>query len=103
MIECILPFSDKSSAGASVLIQGVECGCISVPLHVVNLECNLVTGPVTVGIRPSLPIEGITFILGNDLAGEKVDAEPWVCNEPQIVKTQMILKKNSQVFSRPVQ
>ena len=28
-----LPFSEKTSSGTSVLIQGVECGLINVPLH----------------------------------------------------------------------
>ena len=28
-----LPFSEKSSSGTSVLIQGVECGFVNVPLH----------------------------------------------------------------------
>ena len=35
-------------------------------------ESNLVTGPVKVGIQPSLPFEGVLLILGNDLAGDKV-------------------------------
>ena len=29
----VLPFSDKSSTETNVLIQGVECGFSSVPLH----------------------------------------------------------------------
>ena len=28
-----LPFSEKTSFGTSVLIQGVECGFINIPLH----------------------------------------------------------------------
>ena len=28
-----LPFSEKTSFGTSVLIQGVECGFVNVPLH----------------------------------------------------------------------
>ena len=42
---------------------------MSVPLHGVYLKCDLVTGPVIVGIRPSLPVQGVSLILGNDLAG----------------------------------
>ena len=29
----ILPFSEKTSSGTSVLIQGVECGTVNIPLH----------------------------------------------------------------------
>ena len=36
------------------------------------LDCGLVKGEVVVGLRPSLPIEGIELILGNNLAGERV-------------------------------
>ena len=50
-----LPFSEKTSSGTSVLIQGVECGFVNVPLHNIYLSSDLVTGLVAVGIRPSLP------------------------------------------------
>ena len=63
-----IPLSEKSHSGKSVLIQGEECGLITVPLHQVNLKSDLVSGTVTVGARPSLPIEGVHLILGNDLA-----------------------------------
>ena len=53
-----IPLSEKSHSGKSVLIQGVECGLVTVPFHQVNLKSDLVSGTVTVGARPSLPIEG---------------------------------------------
>ena len=46
-----LPFSEKTSSGTSVLIQGVECGFVNVPLHNIYLSSDLVKGPVAVGIR----------------------------------------------------
>lgn len=49
---------------------------LSVPLHTVHLESDLVTGPVIVGVRPCSPIMGVSFILGNDLAGGKVLVKP---------------------------
>ena len=39
-----LSLSEESSSGASVLIQGVECGLIKVPLHHVNLSSDFVSG-----------------------------------------------------------
>ena len=54
------------------------------PLHVVNLKTDLVSGPVMVGIRPSLPVQGISLILGNDIAGEKVMVDPCVSPNPQL-------------------
>ena len=36
----------------------------------------MITGPVVVGVRSTLPVEGISLILGNDIAGNKVTANP---------------------------
>ena len=75
-----LPFSEKTSSGTSVLIQGVECGFVNVPLHNIYLSSDLVTGLVAVGIRPSLPFKGVHLLLGNDLAGDKVVVNPLLTN-----------------------
>ena len=83
----ILPFSEKTSSGTSVLIQGVECGTVNIPLHHVNLSSDLVTGLVVIGITPSLPIKGIHLLLGNDLAGDKVVVNPLVTDTPNIGQT----------------
>ena len=77
-----LHFSEKTSSGTSVLIQGVECGFINVPLHNIYLSSDLVTGLVAVGIRPSLPFKGVHFLLGNDLAGDKVAVDPLLTSTP---------------------
>ena len=77
-----LPFSEKTSSGMSVLIQGVECGFINVPLHNIYLSSDLVTGLVAVGIRPSLPFKGVHLLLGNDLAGDKVVVDPLLTSTP---------------------
>ena len=82
LLEGILPLSEETSAGASVLIQGVELGFIKVPLHVVELKSDFVCGSVTVGVRPTLPIEGVSLLLGNDLAGDKVIVNPIVSDKP---------------------
>ena len=71
-----LPFSEKTSSGTSVLIQGVECGFVNVPLHNIYLSSDLVNGPVAVGIRLTLPFKGVHLLLGNDLAGDKVVVYP---------------------------
>ena len=83
----ILPFSEKTSSGTSVLIQGVECGTVNIPLHHVNLSSDLVTGPVDIGIKPSLPFKGVHLLLGNDLAGDKVVVNPLVTDTPNIGQT----------------
>ena len=75
-----LPFSEKTTYGTSVLIQGVECRFVNVPLHNIYLSSDLVQGPVAVGIRQTLPFKGVHLLLGNDLAGDKVVVDPLVTN-----------------------
>lgn len=43
-----------------------------VPLHKVVLYSHLIQGEVELGVRPALPVEGISVILGNNLARERV-------------------------------
>ena len=58
----VLPFSEKIYSGTSVLIQGVECGLMNVPLYNIFLYSELVTRPVAVGIRSSLPFDSIHLL-----------------------------------------
>ena len=44
-----LPFSEKTSSGISVLIHGIECGFVNVPLHNIYFSSDLATGLVAVG------------------------------------------------------
>ena len=53
---------------------------MSIPLHKVTLQTNLVSDTVMVGVRPSLPIRGVDLILGNDLA---VIASPRMLKDPE--------------------
>ena len=82
ILAVTLPFSEKTSSGTSVLIQGVECGFVNVPLHNIYLSSDLVKGPVAVGIRQTLPFKGVGLLLGDDLAGDKVVVNPLVTDMP---------------------
>ena len=48
------------------------------------LKSDLVSGPITVGVQPTLPVEGVSLLLGNDLAGEKVMVNPCLSSLPCI-------------------
>ncbi|KAL1261229.1 hypothetical protein QQF64_009056 [Cirrhinus molitorella] len=99
ILEGILPLSDASSIGSSVLVQGFEMGFVSVPLHEIEIESSLITGRVVVGVRPCLPVRDVTFILGNDLAGGKVFASPEVTNVPlPCVTPDELAQKYPEVF-----
>ena len=89
MIQSVLPLSDQTSTATSVLIQGVELSTVTVPLHRVYLHSDLITGPVIVGIRPTLPVKGVSLVLGNDLTGGKVKPDLRVMEYPdQFAKTE---------------
>ncbi|XP_072163255.1 uncharacterized protein [Diadema setosum] len=72
ILDSVLPFGKTSSTCTSVLLQGVEGGYVEAPLHTVDLQSGLVSGRVSLGVRKSLPMDGVALILGNDLAGDKV-------------------------------
>ena len=46
------------------------------------MKSDLVSGTVVVGVRPELPVKGVSKLLGNDLAVGKVLPEPIVPCEP---------------------
>ncbi|XP_039537129.1 uncharacterized protein LOC120485420 [Pimephales promelas] len=75
ILESVLPFSSQSHTGESVLIRGIGLNTLSVPLHKVRLQSDLIQGEVVMGVRPALPVEGVHIILGNGLVGERVWAD----------------------------
>jgi len=52
------------------------------PLHVVDLQSSLVSGLVMIGLVTSLPVQGVSLILRNDLAGDHVIADPCLFPKP---------------------
>ena len=104
MLDSVLPLTENSFMGANVLISGVEMGVLEVPLHEVNIKSSLINGNIVIGtcMRPSLPVELISLILGNDLAGEKVMVDPRVVENLGTMKTQRGWQKSSQVYSLPL-
>ncbi len=74
ILASTLPFSSYSSFGSDVLVQGIELGIVRVPLHTIYLRSNIVMGVETFPVRSQLPLKGISLILGNDLAGRKVNS-----------------------------
>ena len=82
LVEGVLPLSEETSTGENALVRGCGLAWFEAPLHDVYLQSGLVTGLVTVAIRPDLPLEGVDMILGNDLAGGEVFPTPIVVNNP---------------------
>ena len=103
MLDSVLPLTENSFTGANVLISGVEMGVLEVPLHEVNIKSSLINGNIVIGMRPSLPVERISLILGNDLAGEKVMVDPRVVEKPRDdEETERLAEKFPGIFPASV-
>ena len=103
MLDSVLNLTENSFTGANVLISGVEMGVLEVPLHEVNIKSSLIiNGNIVIDMRPSLPVEGISLILRNDLVGEKVMVDPRVVEKPTDDKKQRGWQKSSQICSLPL-
>lgn len=88
IVSSALPFSDVTATGEFILMRGMGLTVSPVPLHKFVLNCGLVQGEVSMGVRPTLPIEGVDIILGNGLAGSRVWADgappPIVSSSPSV-------------------
>ena len=103
MLDSVLPLTENSFTGTNVLISGVEMGVLEVPLHEVNIKSSLINVNIVIGMRPSLPVEGISLILGNDLAGERVMVDPRVVEKPRDdEKTERLAEKFPGIFPASV-
>ncbi|XP_070411056.1 uncharacterized protein si:ch1073-291c23.2 isoform X2 [Nothobranchius furzeri] len=80
----LLPFSEDSQAGYSVMLQGIEMGGVSAEMHHIKRTCPLVSGDFLVGVLDELPTKGVDLILGNDAAGGLVVPLPELILEPEV-------------------
>lgn len=100
LLRGVLPLTGEMESGNSVLLRGVEMNWIKEPLFNVFLESGIATGPIEVALRDGLPVGGITFLLGNDVAGDKVtsDLNPILMKVPK-TEEDMLSKLHPSVFS----
>lgn len=81
----VLPSSEQMSVDASVLLQGVGLGVLRVPLHQIHLQSDLISDPIVVGVRPSLPVKGVSLILSNALVCGKVQPHLLIISDTEQV------------------
>ncbi|XP_076047320.1 uncharacterized protein LOC143028843 [Oratosquilla oratoria] len=55
---------------------------MTVPLCKLFLRTELLSRPVLVGVGETLPVEGVSFLLGNDIAGKLIVPDPVVSTTP---------------------
>ena len=78
-----LPNIDVNMTNDNVLTRDLSLIPCTVPLANIYLDCPIKKGNVVVGIRDAeFPVTGITFLLGNDLAGRLVVPNVIVTEKP---------------------
>ena len=89
MLENSIPLSRNTSHGVNVLLQGVDPGFHSVPLHHIKLKSSFVSGQVVVGVGPTLPVEDISLLFDIDMAGDKVIMAPIISEDPSYEENEL--------------
>ena len=91
--QSVLPFSSASDTDSVVLIQGIGLHSFPVPLHRIELNSGFVNSEVIIAVRPSLPVDGIDLIMGNNLGHDCVF--PFQSLPPPVVSTGVLLSPES--------
>ena len=87
LLQGVLPLSARTATGSSVLVRGIGKGVSKMPLHRILLRSDLVSGEVTVAVHNSLPVPGVTLLLGNDIGRGNV----FSCDAPlEVVTTPLV-------------
>lgn len=60
----------------TAIVKGIGLSYVPAPLHKVYLDSKLASGVFQVAVRHKFPIDGVDFIMGNDIAGGKVYPMP---------------------------
>ncbi|XP_049439159.1 uncharacterized protein LOC125892873 [Epinephelus fuscoguttatus] len=72
ILSSVLVLNKESACQASTVVRGTEMGFVPAPLHSDHVQSKLVTGFFPVAVRACFPIDGVDFIMGNDIAGGKM-------------------------------
>ncbi|XP_076031947.1 uncharacterized protein LOC143019851 [Oratosquilla oratoria] len=78
VLQSAVPDVEQTLTGEHVLIKGVWA-TMTVPLCKLFLRTELLSQPVLVGVGETLPVEGVSFLQGNDIAGKLIMPDPVVC------------------------
>ncbi|XP_039902083.1 uncharacterized protein LOC120742707 [Simochromis diagramma] len=82
ILASALAFDEKTASGTDVIVRGVGMTYVPAPLHRIWVQSDLISGVFPVAVCPCFPIDGVDFIMGNDIAGGKVYPTPEVTKTP---------------------
>uniref|UniRef100_A0AAV2JIP7 Uncharacterized protein n=1 Tax=Knipowitschia caucasica TaxID=637954 RepID=A0AAV2JIP7_KNICA len=100
ILSGVLPLGLQTDCHVSTIVKGIGLSYVPAPLHNVHVESNLVSRVFPVAVRDQFPIDGVEFIMGNDLAGGKVYPSPEVVTRPILSSdVDELAEKHPDVFS----
>jgi hypothetical protein len=71
------------------LLQGVDPGLHSVPLHHIKLKSNFVSGQLVVWVGHTLPVEDISLLFDIDMTSDKVIKAPIITEDPSYEENEL--------------
>ncbi|KAK7889547.1 hypothetical protein WMY93_025107 [Mugilogobius chulae] len=99
ILSGVLPLGSKTDCHLSTVVKGIGLSYVPAPLHNVHIESKLVSGTFPVAVRDQFPVDGVDFIMGNDIAGGKVYPSPEVVSQPIDSEQDELSKQHPEVFS----
>ena len=85
LLQGAIDLQQQHFTGQYVLISGISGNTLSIPLYRIVLKSSLLENSpaeVVVGLVPSLPVEGCSFLMGNDLGCSRISTCPIVSEVP---------------------
>uniref|UniRef100_A0A674NL88 Gypsy retrotransposon integrase-like protein 1 n=1 Tax=Takifugu rubripes TaxID=31033 RepID=A0A674NL88_TAKRU len=72
----VLPLGPGSAVGSDVPVLGFGMEDLNVPLHRVCIRSDLLSGEVTVGVRPAFPVQGVAFLVTPEVTPVPITQSP---------------------------
>lgn len=69
ILDGVLSLGPWSALGLDLTMLGFGIEDLDVPLRKVRLRSDLLSGDVTVGVRPACPVQEVASLMVNDFAG----------------------------------
>ncbi|XP_076043867.1 uncharacterized protein LOC143026959 [Oratosquilla oratoria] len=88
-----VPSIEKCYTGNWVLVNGLTGGS-HIPLCMLYLRSPITSGYVTLGVVDRLPVEGVSLLIGNDLAGGVMLPNAMVSSRPSVENNTSQIEKN---------
>lgn len=99
MIAGTIELPETAALGTFVPVEGFGGAYRAVPLYTVFVKTNVFVGYAQVGMVSELPVQGVTFLLGNDLARKQVVVTPLLSPTPcEVAETEVLEKQYPEAF-----